>query len=126
MLCVPLNELLTGLLIDKKKRMEVRVQVAYGTDLERVLKIVKDTALADSRILKDPAPFSIVSDFKEYSIEIELRARTEKIESFSSIRSSLILDITCALAQESIKIPLPQRYVHIITDNSLKDESDNR
>lgn len=53
-------------------RMKISINVAYGSPVETVKKALVEAAMEEERLLKDPAPFALVNDFKESSIEFLL------------------------------------------------------
>jgi potassium efflux system protein len=98
---------------DRLRRMDVRVGVAYGTDPDRVLALLREVALANKRVLSVPAPEALFVGFGNSSLDFELWAWTARGDEFMSIRSELGVALVRALAEAGIEIPFPQHDVHL-------------
>ena len=100
---------------DPKVRIAVPVQVAYTSDVERALAILVAVATAQPRVLADPEPNALVTDFADSGINLELGfwiADPEK--GVGGIRSDVNLAILRAFRAEGIEIPFPQRELRIL------------
>ena len=97
-------------------RIDVRVSVAYGTDLERARDILLAQAKQDPRILENPKPYVWVLCFADSGIDMELRCVTGQVMSKGSIKSDLMMAVYRAFNENKIEIPFPQRVVHIQQD----------
>jgi small-conductance mechanosensitive channel len=100
-------------LSDRNRRIEVDVGVAYGTDPERVLKLLVDVAEQEDRILERPAPSALFVQFGDSSLDFRLRAWTARADEWMGIRSDLNVAICRALGEAEIEIPFPQRDLHL-------------
>lgn len=100
-------------LSDRQRRLEIPVGVAYGTDPERVIRILTGVARANPEILDEPAPLALFRGFGESSLDFELRAWTARFERGLVTTSDLILAIHVALREAGIEIPFPQRDLHL-------------
>lgn len=115
------NEMLVGSVItsetfsDQNVRLAVQVQVAYGTDLERVLDLLVEVARTQPRVLADPPPKGLVISFGESGINLELGFWIgDPEEGATQIRSDLLLGIWKAFRMAGIAIPFPQREVRML------------
>ncbi|HEX8989253.1 MAG TPA: mechanosensitive ion channel domain-containing protein [Rhodocyclaceae bacterium] len=115
------NEVLVGSVVlnesytDPKVRIALPVQVGYGTDLERAMAILVDCALAQPRVLRDPAPGALVVAFADSGINLELGFWIgDPAAGVGSVRSDINLAIWKAFRSEGIEIPFPQREVRLI------------
>lgn len=100
---------------DPKVRLATRVQVAYGTDLERAMAILVEAARAQPRVLADPPPKALVVAFADSGIELEIGFWiADPEEGSQQIRSDIHLAIWKAFQAEGIQIPFPQREVRIL------------
>jgi len=111
------SEVTNWVLTDQKRRIEIPVRVAYGTDPEKVIELL--TALADGHeeVLEDPAPSAIFKGFGDSALDFELRCWTT--EDFVRVGSELGVAISHALAEAGITIPYPQRDIHLRTEHEL-------
>ena len=100
-------------LSDPNRRMEINVGVAYGTDPERVLKLLLTVARAHPDVLDDPAPDALFLEHGSSSLDFQLRAWTTNVGFWPNVKSALTAGINRALRDEGIEIPFPQRDLHL-------------
>jgi small-conductance mechanosensitive channel len=98
---------------DRRRRMDIKVGVAYGTDPERVLALLEGVARSHSDVLTDPAPQVLFTGFGESSLDFELRAWTALFDNWVVTQSQLGVAVARALEEAGIEIPFPQRDVHL-------------
>lgn len=55
------------------RRVDITLNVGYGSDLKKAKEIIQDLLLKDARVLKDPAPVVAVGALKTLSIELLVR-----------------------------------------------------
>ena len=94
-------------------RIVVPIGVAYGTDPERVKKLLLEIAKKDSRISQDPAPMALFKDHGASSLDFELRVYVPELGNRVWVQDSLITSINRVLTEEGIDIPFPQRDVYL-------------
>ena len=94
-------------------RVAVTVGVAYGSDMEKVQRIMLETAKGDPRVLDHPAPFVRFAAFGASSVDFIVRAYTSLIRERWSLQSDLGVAIHDAFEREGIQIPFPQRDLHL-------------
>jgi len=100
-------------LSDRSRRLDLPVGVAYGTDPERVLDLLREVGRKHPRVRAEPAPQALFLGFGESALSFELRVWIDRFEEGLEIRSALNLAIHAALAREGIEIPFPQRDLRI-------------
>jgi small-conductance mechanosensitive channel len=126
-LVMPNGDLLNSHLINwtlggNKRRMNIVLGVAYGTDLDKTKQVLNDAMAADDRILQYPAPLVLFQEFNNSSIDVKLLFWVRHLKDGFPARSDLIVAINQAFAQHGIRIPFPQQDIHIInTDTGEKD-----
>jgi len=111
------NKLVWGSVITNYTRMPTRrvsvdVGVAYGTDLDRAIKIAMDIMKGHPKVLNDPEPSVVITALADSSINLQLRAWT-KTEDYWAVKGDLTRAIYEAYRKEGIEIPFPQMDVHI-------------
>ncbi|EHR78392.1 small mechanosensitive ion channel protein MscS [Thermococcus litoralis DSM 5473] len=94
------------------RRVDVNVGVAYGTDLDKAIKIAMNLMQNHPKVLKDPAPTVVITELADSSINLQLRAWA-KTEDYWAVKGDLTKDIYKAYMKEGIEIPFPQMDVHI-------------
>ncbi|MDP2793287.1 MAG: mechanosensitive ion channel [Sulfurisoma sp.] len=115
------NEMLVGSVVqnesysDPRVRIALPVQVAYGSDVERALAILAEAALAQPRVLRDPAPRALVTLFADSGIDIELGFWIEDPEAGTGeVRSEIYLAVWRAFKAAGIEIPYPRRDIRLL------------
>ena len=101
-------------LSDKLSRIVVPIGVAYGTDPDRVKKILVEIAEADDRVLSDPAPMALFRSHGDSSLDFELRAYIDDFSQRIWVEDALVTELNRRLTKENIEIPFPQRDIHVI------------
>lgn len=107
------NELINWTLTDGIRRMEVKVGVAYGTDPDQVLEILVNLAKQNPNVIDYPKPFGIFNEFGESSLDFSVYFWIGNVQMRMQIKSEVTLAINKALKAEGIKIPFPQRDLHV-------------
>jgi small-conductance mechanosensitive channel len=115
------NETLIGTTVqnhtysDRKLRLATTVGVAYGSDLDQVMDLMINVATAQSRVLADPPPKVLLTQFADSGINLELGFWIDDPEEG---RGNVISDINVAIwrsfRENGIEIPFPQREVRIL------------
>jgi small-conductance mechanosensitive channel len=106
-------------LSDKLRRVEVPVGVAYGTDVEAVLQILREVAAGHEDVIDDPEPRPLFRGFGDSSLDFELRIWTGAFDEFARVHSDLNVAINRRLAEAGIEIPFPQRDLHVRSVDEL-------
>ncbi len=93
------------------------VSVAYDSDVALVMRLLADAALAQERVLKDPAPGVNLTNFGADGLEFTLNYwMTDPENGQQNLRSLVNLAVLAALRAHGIEIPFPQRVVHTKLD----------
>jgi small-conductance mechanosensitive channel len=100
-------------LSNTRRRIDVRVGVAYGTDPQTMLDLLLSAARGNREVLAYPAPVALFLGFGESSLDFELRVWADGFDRWVQIRSSLALDVHRMLGGAGIEVPFPQRVVHV-------------
>jgi len=94
------------------RRVDVNVGVAYGTDLDRAIKLAIDLMKSHPKVLDEPEPAVVITELADSSINLQLRAWT-KTEDYWAVKGDLTKGIYELYTKEGIEIPFPQLDVHI-------------
>ena len=114
---IPNETLITQTLInhthsDTRVRLATQVQVEYGTDIERALRLLADLARRHPRVLADPPPQPLLTNFADSGIDLELGFWIGDPENGSAnVKSDLNLNIYRTLQSEGIGIAFPRMIV---------------
>ncbi len=92
----------------------VNIGVAYGSDVEKVKRILIEVAEGHSKVLKIKKPDVLFIDFGDSALQFRLLFTINDSFSQLKIKSDLRYKIDKRFREENIQIPFPQRDVHII------------
>lgn len=95
------------------RQHDITVGVAYDTDLNRAIQVIRNTLTSSALVLKDPEPVVAVRRFGDSSIEIAVKPWS-KLETFGPAGGAVQLAIAEAFRANKISIPFPQREVRML------------
>lgn len=96
-------------------RLRISVGVAYGSDVPLVREVLISVANSHPEIQKVPGPDVFFSDFGDSALLFELLFWLEEPFESERILSEVRFGIEAAFQQSDIKIPFPQRDLHIVS-----------
>ena len=108
-------------LSDRLRRLDIAVGVAYGTAPEEVLKILETVARQHPMVLEEPPFVALFRGFGESALNFELQAWTDRFERAGVTRSELGLAVYATLTAAGIRIPFPQRDLHLKSGDDLRE-----
>ncbi len=95
-------------------RRVISVGVAYGSDVPKVLRILKEIAEGHPQVVKDPPPRIWFEAFGASSLDFEVWCFI-RISEGKQAMTEIRTEIARRFAAEGIEIPFPQRDLHIRT-----------
>ena len=98
-------------LSDDRRRGELRIGVAYGTESGRIISALTETALGHPHVLREPTPTAYFVGFGESSLDFILRYWT-LLDHHLDTGSQLHEAVYRRLTDEGVNIPFPQREIH--------------
>jgi small-conductance mechanosensitive channel len=98
---------------DPRIRLEMGVGVSYGSDLDLVLKALREVADEHPDILKQPEPTVLLASFGDSSWNMLLRAWLGSPTRYYVTRSEINCAIVRKFKKYNIEIPFPQRDLHV-------------
>lgn len=98
---------------NEQRRIDLVIRVAYRSDLLQVKELLRETVLADARVLLDPELFIGVGELNPDSIELVIRAWVPT-EEWWPTRCALLEAIVLRLEQEGIS--LPSARIEVLSD----------
>jgi potassium efflux system protein len=124
-LLVPNKEFITGRLLnwtlsDPQIRLAVDVGIAYGSDVERALRILREVVHDEPDVLDEPEPSIIFSAFGDNALELTARFFIGSMEERWAIKTRLHLEIFKRLGAAGIVIAFPQRDVHFDSKKPIR------
>ena len=109
------REVVNWTLSDRKRRVEVKVGVAYGTDPHRVIEILRRVAIEHRDATVGIEPEVLFDAFGESSLDFTLQFWAKSFADSIELKSEVGLAVHDALVAAGIEIPFPQRDVHIVS-----------
>lgn len=114
------DNLINWTLSNTHKRISLEVGVAYGTDIEKVKSIFKSIIDSNKDVIKIPAPLILLDSFGDSSVNFRILCWVSDIDNWLTIKSVLMSTIFEEFYKQDIKIPFPQRDLHIHFDDEKK------
>jgi small-conductance mechanosensitive channel len=96
------------------RRLDLRLRVAYGSDLGRVRALLHEVAEGQPLCLDEPRPTVAILAFGESGLELELWVWARR-ENFLEVGNTLREAIDAAFGREGIAMALPQRVMQVVT-----------
>jgi potassium-dependent mechanosensitive channel len=94
-------------------RLAIPVGVAYGSDVQKVLRILVESARAHPSVADEPQQMALFTGFGDSSLDFELRVWVREIAARLPAKSAVLAEIDRRFREEEIEIPFPQRDLHL-------------
>lgn len=104
----------------KQTRFKINVGVAYGSDLDLVVKVLKESAFAHAQVSNKSLIGVRLLDFSGSSLNFQVLFYTENIFEIEKIKSEIRFIINKKFIENHIAIPLPQMDVHLRPNEAPK------
>ena len=112
---IPNGALSSGTVInysrEETRRVDWTVGVEYGENMEKVEEVVQKILAADSRILKEPAPFIALVALDASSVNVTIRVWVKNAD-YWGVFFDTQKKIYATFNQEGIGFPFPQLTIH--------------
>lgn len=102
------SELTNWTFSDRFRRMDIAVGVEYGSDVEKVKKLLLLAGKDIDGVLDRPAPMVLFQNFGDSSLDFILRGWTKDFDNWLAIESNLRFEINRLFEENDIVIPFPQ------------------
>ena len=101
---------------DPKVRFHIPVGVAYGTDMDKLRRLMLEVAAEHPKALKNPEPKVFLASFGDCALNVELIVwSVEMTYNPETFRSDLNFALEKKFRENKIEIPFPQRDLHLRT-----------
>jgi small-conductance mechanosensitive channel len=98
----------------RRTRLKLDVGVHHESDVRAVIALCEEAALCTERVLPDPAPRCLFIEFGESSLKLQLRFWIGDAQNgVQNVKSDVLLQIWDRFKQHGIRVPYPQRDLHI-------------
>ena len=98
------------------RQLDVKVGVAYKTDLNKAMAVIREVLERNDKLMKDPAPVVAVVGFGDSSIDLAVKPWSD-LKHFANARADLYLALADAFRENGIEIPFPQREIRVFNDS---------
>ena len=123
---VPNAELISGKIInwshkDPSVRRDIAVGVAYGSDTDRVRRMLLAAAASCPAVLADPVPTVLHWDFGASTLDFRLRVWLADVDGAVTAMSEIRSAIDRLFREAGIEIAFPQADLHLRTAPALEE-----
>ena len=94
---------------NKLGRIDIKVGVAYGTDVKKVHALLLDIAKSHPLVLKNPEPFVLFANFGPAALEFEVRVFLADVTNGNVVQNDIRFGIMEVFEVENIEIPSTPR-----------------
>ncbi|HSX52364.1 MAG TPA: mechanosensitive ion channel domain-containing protein [Cellvibrio sp.] len=109
------NNVTNWTLTDSRRRIDLDISVAYGSDLQTLLPLLISTAGAIPGVISEPAPVALLKGYGPSSLDFMVRVWTYDMDGWVKIRSDLYAKILEELGKAGIEIPYAQYDLNLRT-----------
>jgi small-conductance mechanosensitive channel len=102
----------------KKTRFRIDVGVAYGSDVDKVIKILEESAFEHPEVTDRQHVEGRLVNFGNSSLDFQLLFYSKNIFRISKAKSDIRRIINRKFAENNITIPFPQMDLHVRSDNT--------
>lgn len=119
---IPNHKLISDLIYNytqnhRSTREFVKVGVAYGSDTLKVKELLLQSIQKQSGVLKSPKPFVLFEDFGDSALVFSIYFFISDSFVDPKIKSEIRFRIDSLFRENDIRIPFPQRDVHLFTQS---------
>ena len=99
------SKIINWTLSDERRRKVLQIKVAFDSDIETVLEIMRSVALNNDNVLKDPEPLPTFQGFGDYYLEFKLYYWLT--ENLIVAQSDIAIAVYKGLKEANIATPMP-------------------
>ncbi|MFC1746880.1 mechanosensitive ion channel family protein [Candidatus Neomarinimicrobiota bacterium] len=117
---IPNEDLITQQVVnwsytDRKVRLTLKAGISYKSDVHLAMSLLLEAAKDMERVLQSPKPLSLLTEFGDSSVDLELRFWIDDPKNgIGNIKSAILLKVWDLFKENGIEIPFPQRDLHFI------------
>ena len=106
------HEVTNWTLSDRKRRRDIEISAAYGTNPRKVLEIIRNVASDHPSVIKNPGVWATFEGFGASSLNFKVRFWVS-FDIGLTVKSEVAMNIYDAFEEAGIRIPFPQQDLHI-------------
>ncbi len=107
------NQLINWTHDNVRSRFEIDVRVDYSTDVNLLMKVLKEATMEHKGVLRDPKPTVRFNNYGDSSLQFLVFFWCEEVFRVENIKSEIRVRIFEVLKENNISIPFPQQVVHL-------------
>jgi small-conductance mechanosensitive channel len=119
------EKLMNWTLTNDWRRVDVRVGVAYGSDVEKAMHTLYSVATADPDVRQTPPPAVVFQGFGDNAQNLELRFWLH-VGGQVDVKSRVSIAVAQAFQEAGIEIPVPQRDIRVRSMDERPEELSKR
>jgi potassium-dependent mechanosensitive channel len=121
-LIIPNGNLISGKVInwtltESRRRVDLLIGVAYGSDVKLVLELLERAATAHESVLTTPPPVAYFKEFADSAVNFEAQFWVMQESNTTRVKSEVALSVIASLDEAGIEIPFPQRDLRLRSVN---------
>ncbi|HTY47044.1 MAG TPA: mechanosensitive ion channel domain-containing protein [Methanomassiliicoccales archaeon] len=127
---IPNNDIANKMIVNmvepgRNLKIMVKIETAYGSDVDKVMTILKQAAMETSNVINEPSRQPVIrfSDFGESSLIFKVFIIIDDVNNRFKVASDFRKEVNRRFAEEGIEIPFPQRVVHIVDETKNADKA---
>ena len=94
-------------------RLQIPIGIAYGSDVQKAMRLMEEAARQNKKVLHEPPPSVIFQSFGDNALVIILRCFVDSVDHREEAISTLNQAIDKKFNEAGIVIAFPQRDLHI-------------
>jgi len=102
---------------ENETRFNIKVGVAYGSDVDLVIRLLEESATGHKDCSKNKIPKARFIDFGNSSLDFEVVFWSNEIFTIEGMKSDIRRTIDKNFRQNGVTIPFPQRDLHLKSSN---------
>ncbi|MBV5309368.1 MAG: mechanosensitive ion channel [Chromatium okenii] len=114
------ERLLNWTLTDQQNRISIPIGLEYGSDTQLALRVLKQIAQQNERVLDDPEPLVSFDGFADNALTITLRCYLGTVDGRIDVITELHQTIYETFAEQGLIMAFPQREVHLSARQPLE------
>lgn len=111
---------------DKATRFHVKVGVAYGSNTQLVKELLYTSVIKHPLVEKKRNIVVMFDDFGDYALQFKVYFWVKRNWEILNIKSDIRFNIDQHFRESGIKIPFPQRDLHLISDKRNDNDSSDQ
>jgi len=106
------GDVIRNMTAQSRRRVDLMFGVGYGDDIANVERLLQEIVVADKRVLKDPAPVIKLHQLADSSVNFVVRVWAMQ-QDYWDVYWDITRAVKLRFDAEGIKIPFPQRELHV-------------